>query len=53
MQRLEEKSSVSVGDRTPFVQPVVRHVKERDTVYLSRPTEGIRRYTKKGQRKAD
>jgi hypothetical protein len=25
MQRLEEKSSASVGDRTPVVQPVVRH----------------------------
>jgi hypothetical protein len=24
-QRLEEKSSASVGDWTPFVQPVVRH----------------------------
>jgi hypothetical protein len=24
-QRLEEKSSVSVGDRTPVVQSVVRH----------------------------
>jgi hypothetical protein len=25
MQRLEEKSSAPVGDRTPIVQPVVRH----------------------------
>jgi hypothetical protein len=25
MQRLEEKSSASVGDRTPVVQSVVRH----------------------------
>jgi hypothetical protein len=25
MQRLEEKSSASVGDRTPIVQSVVRH----------------------------
>jgi hypothetical protein len=25
MQGLEEKSSASVGDRTPIVQPVVRH----------------------------
>jgi hypothetical protein len=24
-QRLEEKSSASVGDRTPTVQPVIRH----------------------------
>jgi hypothetical protein len=24
-QRLEEKSSASVGNRTPVVQPVVRH----------------------------
>jgi hypothetical protein len=24
-QRLEEKSSAPVGDRTPIVQPVVRH----------------------------
>jgi hypothetical protein len=24
-QRLEEQSSASVGDRTPVVQPVVRH----------------------------
>jgi hypothetical protein len=24
-QRLEEKSSAPAGDRTPFVQPVVRH----------------------------
>jgi hypothetical protein len=24
-QRLEEKSSAYVGDRTPIVQPVVRH----------------------------
>jgi hypothetical protein len=25
LQRLEEKSSAPVGDRTPIVQPVVRH----------------------------
>jgi hypothetical protein len=28
MQRLEEKSSASVGDRTPVVQSVVRHYKD-------------------------
>jgi hypothetical protein len=27
MQRLEEKSSASVGDRTPVIKSIVRHYK--------------------------
>jgi hypothetical protein len=41
-QGLEEKSSASVGDRTPVVQPVVRHYTDWDTAGL---TEKLVHYT--------